>query len=104
MDFPSYLKISTKIRNESWKLINRFFEDGKIYLIRHDVVLLLREFVRQKTLPDFKQIDKELSSQMEKIPEITEILDEISKMMASHKKRFESSIFSEVGTVINISG
>ncbi len=99
MDFPSYLRVSTKIRNDSWKLINRYFEDGKIYLIRHDVVLLLREFVRQKTLPDFKQIDKELSSQMEKIPEITEILDEISKMMASHKKRFESSIFSEGETI-----
>ncbi len=99
MDLPSYLKVSTKIRNESWKLINRFFEDGKIYLIRHDVVLLLREFVRQKTLPDYKLINKELSSQMEKIPEIIDLLDEISKMMASHKKRFESSIFSEGETI-----
>ncbi len=99
MDFPSYLRVSTKIRNDSWKLINRYFESGKIYLIRHDVVLLLREFVRQKTLPDYRQINKELSSQMEKIPEITDILDEISKMMATHKKRFESSIFSEGETI-----
>ena len=99
MDFPPYLKVSTKIRNESWKLINRFFEDGKIYLIRHDVILLLREFVRQKTQPDYKQINKELSKQMEKIPEITEILDEISTLMASHKRRFESSIFSEGETI-----
>ncbi|QEE17981.1 hypothetical protein DSAG12_03819 [Promethearchaeum syntrophicum] len=99
MDFPSYLSVSTKIRNDSWKLINRYFEDGKIYLIRHDVILLLREFVRQKTQPDYKQINKELSSQMEKIPEITEILNEISTLMATHKKRFESSIFSEGETI-----
>jgi len=99
MEFPPYLRVSTKIRNESWKLINRFFENGKIYLIRHDVVLLLREFVRQKTQPDYKQINKELSIQMEKIPEITEILNEISTLMASHKRRFESSIFSEGETI-----
>ncbi len=99
MDFPSYLKVSTKIRNESWKLINRYFGDGKIYLIRHDVILLLREFVRQKTQPDYKQINKELSTQMEKIPEISEILNEISTLMATHKKRFESSIFSEGETI-----
>ena len=28
MDFPSYLRVSTKIRNDSWKLINRYFAGG----------------------------------------------------------------------------
>jgi len=36
---------------------------------------------------------------LEKIPEITEILNEISTLMVSHKKRFESSIFSEGETI-----
>ncbi|MHA1719401.1 MAG: hypothetical protein ACTSWX_14680 [Promethearchaeota archaeon] len=99
MDFPSYLEVSTKIKDESWKLINRLFENGKVYLIRHDIILLLREFVRQKTRPDYNQLNKDISNRLEQISEITDILEEISSLIIKHKKRFESSIFSEGETI-----
>ncbi|MHA1675231.1 MAG: hypothetical protein ACTSYI_16595 [Promethearchaeota archaeon] len=95
MDFHSYLAISTKLTGEEWKLVNKIFKNGKIHLIRNNVIMLIREMVRIKTKPDYKAIDKELKEEIEKIPEIHEIIGEIEKLVAANTKRFKSSLFIE---------
>jgi DNA primase large subunit len=99
MDFSSYLHASTKINAEIWKLINRILDKGNVYLIRHDVILLLREYVRQKTLPDFSQMDEKLKENLEQIPEIKEIIEKISEIVAQNTQRFQSSLMVDGETI-----
>ncbi|MHA1601755.1 MAG: hypothetical protein ACTSUI_01980 [Promethearchaeota archaeon] len=95
MSFNSFLKSATKIKDESWKLINRRFFDGKVFLIRHDVIFLLRETVRIKVRPDFAQMTPDLKEDLKKIPQINDILGEIEELVVKYTTRFQSSLFSE---------
>ncbi|MCF2139724.1 MAG: hypothetical protein K9W44_06695 [Candidatus Lokiarchaeota archaeon] len=93
MDFQSYLSVATKLTGDRWKLINRIFVKGKVNLIRDDVILLLREMVRNKTKPDYKAIDPELKKKIEDIPEISQILERVEKIVEQNSKKFTSSLF-----------
>lgn len=95
MDFPSYLISAAKLSDNKWKLVNQRFQDGKIFLIRPDVVMLLREFVRKKVQPDFKEMTPELAEGMEAIPEIKAILVEVEKLIQENMSRFQSSLISD---------
>ncbi|MHA1796011.1 MAG: hypothetical protein ACTSUK_07860, partial [Promethearchaeota archaeon] len=93
MDFHSYLKVATKLTGDRWKLINRIFQNGKVHLIRDDVILLLREMVRNKTKPDYNIIDADIKEEIEKIPPIKRILNVVEKFVEENTKKFSSSGF-----------
>ncbi|WP_371805875.1 hypothetical protein [Candidatus Lokiarchaeum ossiferum] len=95
MDFASYLMSAARLSDSKWKLVNQRFQDGKIFLIRPDVVMLLREFVRKKVQPDFKDMTPELAEEMEQIPKIKEILVEVEKLIQENMSRFQSSLISD---------
>jgi len=95
MDFPSYLKIAAKLNDPTWKLINHHLINGEVYLIRPDIVMLLREFIREKVKPDFSQMDDELSKSLEKITDIKEILENVEELVKINTNRFNSSFLSD---------
>lgn len=98
MSFTSYLVASTGIKDEFWKLINRPLKQGCVYLIRHDLVLLIREFIRKKTFPSLNEFDKNSSEELEKIPEISEIIQNIADMIKEKMQniKFDSLFQDEV--------
>jgi DNA primase large subunit len=99
MEFTSYLHASTKINDPAWKLINRILLEGKVFLIRHDVILLLREFVRLKVKPDFSQVDKKILESLETYDLTAGILKEIEVLIAANTKRFDSSLSIDGETI-----
>jgi DNA primase large subunit len=94
MDFSSFLKSSTKMNREDFKLINRIVIDGRVYLTKHDVIMLLREYVRLKVRPDIKKMDEDLLNSLREIPEIKEIEDQLQELISQHAERFNSSLIA----------
>jgi DNA primase large subunit len=94
-DIPSFLEVATQIPGEEWKLINRHVERGVVYLLKQDVIMLIREMVRKKTKPDFSHMDKELNAELRRIPEVENILDKIELLIEQHTQRFQTDFLTE---------
>jgi DNA primase large subunit len=92
---PSYLKTAAKITGEEWKLINRYVQKGYVYLSVPDLIMLIRETVREKVKPDFTQGDKVFREKMATLPSLVPILKEIEGMIEEHQQRFQGDILSE---------
>lgn len=91
MDFHSYLSVATKLTGDRWKLINRIFQNGHVHLIRDDLILLLREMVRNKTKPDYSALDPELKEKLETIPAIGRIINTVEKLIEENAKKFSTT-------------
>ncbi|MCX8149965.1 MAG: DNA primase large subunit PriL [Candidatus Bathyarchaeota archaeon] len=77
LNFADYLRNITHLRDEKWKLINRFLVNGKVYLNHHDVARLLQEEVQRRLE---KRLDaKELPPFPRKIMDIAEQLNSLAK-------------------------
>jgi DNA primase large subunit len=77
LNFTDYLRNTTHLRDEKWKLVNRLLAHGTVYLNQHDVARLLQEEVQ-------KRIEKrleatELPNFPEKITKTAERLTELAK-------------------------
>ena len=90
-----YLKASTSIIGEEWRLINRPILNGYVLLRIPDLTLLIRETVRKKTKPDYSQLDKETKSKLMLIPEIASLIEQIESMIEAHTQRFQSDLIGE---------
>ncbi len=77
LGFADYLRNVTHLRDEKWKLINRFLVDGKVYLNQHDVARLLQEEVQRRI--DKRLDTKELPPFPQKVVEIAEQLNVLAK-------------------------
>jgi DNA primase large subunit len=72
VSFADYLRNVTHLRDEKWKLVNRLFARGKVYLSQHDVARLLQEEVQRrietrldaKELPQFPQPILDIAEKM----------------------------------------
>ena len=75
LHFTDYLRNTTHLRDDKWKLINRILVDGNVYLNKNDVVRLLEEEVR-------KHIEKRLeAAKLAKYPaQIIAIAEKIKKL------------------------
>lgn len=77
LNFADYLRNITHLRDEKWKLINRFLVNGKVYLNHHDAARLLQEEVQRRI--DKRLDTKELPPFPQKILEIAEHLNSLAK-------------------------
>jgi len=73
VSFPDYLRNVTHLRDEKWKLINRFMVRGKVYLNNQDLARLLQEEVQRRV--DKRLDTKELPTFPQKVVEIAEELN-----------------------------
>jgi DNA primase large subunit len=75
LHFTDYLRNTTHLRDDKWKLINRILVDGNVYLNKNDAVRLLEEEIR-------KHIEKRLeSAKLAKYPaQIIAIAEKIKKL------------------------
>jgi DNA primase large subunit len=94
MKFDSFLKTASRLKEDRWKLINNHFVDGQVFLIRDNVIYLLREEIRKKVSPDINQIDDDLRAQLEQIPEIKNLLKHVEDLISKNADRFNSSLMA----------
>jgi len=75
LHFTDYLRNTTHLRENKWKLINRILIDGNVYLNKNDVVRLLQEEIQ-------RHIEKrlELAKLAKYPPQITAIAERIKKL------------------------
>ena len=95
MHFASYLAASTWIKDEAYKLINRPVDNGYVFLIRHDLIMLIREYIRKKTMPNLTDLDKETIAQLEEDPQVYEVIQTINDLITTNSKRFKSDWLSQ---------
>jgi DNA primase large subunit len=77
VSFNDYLRNVTHLRDEKWKIINRFMVRGKVYLNQQDLARLLQEEVQRRI--DKRLDTKELPPFPHKIIEIAEELNALAK-------------------------
>lgn len=77
LNFADYLRNITHLRDEKWKLVNRFLVNGKVYLNHHDVARLLQEEVQRRI--DKRLDTKELPPFPQKIIDIADQLNSLAK-------------------------
>ncbi len=75
--FADYLRNITHLRDEKWKLVNRLFKNGQVYLSQHDVARLLQEEVQRRI--EKRLETTEAPSFPQKITEIAEKIAELAK-------------------------
>lgn len=75
LKFTEYLRNITHLRDEKWKLVNRFLTNGNIYLTKNETARLLSEEVQKyiekrletKELPSFPPKIMEIAERMKKL-------------------------------------
>jgi DNA primase large subunit len=77
LNFAEYLRNTTHLRDESWKLINRLLVHGTVYLNQDDVTRLLQEEVQRRI--EKRLETTELPNFPEKITQMAEQLTALAK-------------------------
>ena len=77
LNFADYLRNTTHLRDEKWKLVNRLLAEGTVYLNQHDVARLLQEEVQRRIEKRLEA--KELPKFPEKITQMAEQLTALAK-------------------------
>ncbi len=77
VNFADYLRNITHLRDEKWKLVNRLFKNGQVFLSQHDVARLLQEEVQRRI--EKRLETTETPSFPQKITEIAEKIAELAK-------------------------
>ena len=93
LQFTDYLRNTTHLRDEKWKLVNRILVNGNVYLNKNDVVRLLEEEIR-------KHIEQRLeSSKLAKYPaQIIAIAERIKELAIERIGTAEMEGFPKVVT------
>jgi DNA primase large subunit len=77
LNFTDYLRNTTHLRDEKWKLVNRLLVQGTVYLNKHDVTRLLQEEVQRRIEKRLEAT--ELPTFPEKITQMAERLTALAK-------------------------
>jgi DNA primase large subunit len=77
LNFTDYLRNTTHLRAKEWKLVNRIFVNGKVYLKQHDVARLLQEEIQKRVEKRLEVTD--LPTFPPKIVAVVEKLAELAK-------------------------
>ena len=85
----SYIKASSKIKADEWRLVNRFIKKGYVVLDKERFVRVLEEFLKDRLLEKF-----EIDSSTKKF--IEPYIKEIENVLAKEKARFEKIEFDKV--------
>lgn len=85
----SYIKASSKIKADEWRLVNRFVKKGYVVLDKEKFVRVLEEFLKDRLLEKF-----EINASTKKF--IEPYIKEIENVLAKEKARFEKIEFDKV--------
>ncbi len=85
LNFADYLRNTTHLRDENWKLINRLLVNGTVYLNQHDVARLLQEEVQRRI--EKRLETTELPNFPEKITQMAEQLTGLAKEKLGTEER-----------------
>jgi DNA primase large subunit len=77
VSFADYLRNTTHLRDEKWKLVNRLLASGKVYLSQHDAARLLQEEVQRRI--ETRLDAKEVPAFPQQIMDIAEKMTELAK-------------------------
>ena len=77
VSFADYLRNTTHLRDEKWKLVNRLLASGKVYLSPHDAARLLQEEVQRRI--ETRLDAKEVPAFPQQIMDIAEKMTELAK-------------------------
>ncbi|MEM2098535.1 MAG: DNA primase large subunit PriL [Candidatus Bathyarchaeia archaeon] len=92
LSFTDYLRNTTHLRDDHWKLINRLLVQGVVYLSKHDVTRLLQEEIR-------RHIEKRLETEIPNLPpKITEIAEQLIALAKEKMGKEEMEGFPKVVT------
>lgn len=88
VDFNSYIPASSLLKDPQWSIINRFVDNGQVYLLKDNVARLLQEKIRRIILPK-KRATGDLRKILEGITEIRDVFNTIDNKLAliQHKKK-----------------
>jgi DNA primase large subunit len=93
VNVADYLRNTTHLRDEKWKLINRFLMAGKVYLNQQDVARLLQEEVQRR-------IDTRLDSK--EVPQFPQpIVDIADKLVESAKEKIGEQEMEDFPKVVS---
>ncbi len=95
MDVSSYLQSSNQFKDSRWKLINRYFKKGMVFLTNYDMERLIREHVNLKTQPEYTPLPENIVKALKTIPEIEELEDYVQKLIVDREKRFQSKLVAD---------
>ncbi|RLI75750.1 hypothetical protein DRO97_02475 [Archaeoglobales archaeon] len=85
----SYIKASSKIRAEEWRLVNRMLKKGYVVLDKDKFVRVLEEFLKERLLEKF-EIDKDIKES------IKPYIKEIESVVTKERTKFERIEFDKV--------
>ncbi|MCW4010785.1 MAG: DNA primase large subunit PriL [Candidatus Bathyarchaeota archaeon] len=77
VSFSDYLRNVTHLREAKWKLVNRLFTNGRVFLSQHDVARLLQEEVQRRI--ETRLDAKEVPQFPQPIMDIAEKMTELAK-------------------------
>jgi DNA primase large subunit len=84
-----FLEVASRFNSSNWKLVNRYLENGKVYLSYSQTIRLLSEAVKNKIIK--RATETEIKSF--ELPEIfTPHLDEIRKLAEKKKPIYEEDL------------
>ncbi|MBD3353500.1 MAG: hypothetical protein GF364_18600 [Candidatus Lokiarchaeota archaeon] len=81
INFDSYIPAASLLKDNFWAVINRFMENGVVYLFKDDVIRLLQEKIRREVIPQRLGNMDELREIVEKVSDMKEILKKIDDKM-----------------------
>ncbi|MCP4760375.1 MAG: hypothetical protein GY870_01255 [archaeon] len=77
IEFPSYIPTANLLKDNSRALVNQYFEKGRIYLLRDQVIRLLQEKIRMTIIPERIGIMADFLENLKKVDDIAEIITTI---------------------------
>ena len=95
MHFSNYLDVSSQFKDDNWKLINKYFGNGQVYLYQNDIEMLIREYVRMKTKPDYDKLPDPVIEDLRQVKEIAEIEEYVHEIIINRENRFQSSLIAD---------
>ncbi|GEM_PF-250529 len=85
----AYLKGASRIKAESWRLVNRKLKDGYVELTRKDFIRLIEEYLRER-LEEKLEVGSEIKKMLEPY------LVDLEALAVKEKKKFSDVRFEEV--------
>ncbi len=83
LHFTTFLNNATNFQSKEWKLVNRFLQDGEVYLTKTEAGRLLEEEVR-------RHIEEKLNIEVGTLPDtITKCVERLSQLFSERRSKIQ---------------
>lgn len=100
VEYQSYIPVAAALKDQSWHLINRKIEKGKVYLLKDNLARLLKEKIRKEIIPQRIGSVDDLLKNLQSIQDLSEIYktieNKIELIKIQNNKFKKSSDFVDV--------